>query len=46
MTEVSKDYFAIIKFEKEVLAQEQTLLIGSKLDTDTSLKTCRLAFYG
>lgn len=46
MTEVSKDYYAIIKFEKEVLAQEQTLLIGSKLDTDTSLKTCRLAFYG
>ena len=44
--DIAKDYYAIIKFEKEVLAQEQTLLIGSKLDTDTSLKTCRLAFYG
>ncbi len=44
--EIPRDYYALIKLEKEVLAQEQTLLIGSKLDTDTSLKTCRLAFFG
>ena len=38
--------YAIIKFEKETLAQEQSLLIGSKLDAEISLKQCRLGFYG
>ena len=37
-SEAPRTYYAIIKFQKETLAQEQTLLIGSKLDSETSLK--------
>ena len=28
------------------MCSEQNLLIGSKLDVDTAMKTCRLCFYG
>ena len=41
-----KEFYALVKMEKDILAQEQTLFIGSKLDTDTAQKTVRLAFYG
>ena len=44
--EAPKIFFALIKLEKETLAQEQSLIIGSKLDSDTAIKQCRLSFYG
>jgi selenocysteine-specific elongation factor len=40
-----KNYFALLEFEKPVLAPDKSLLIGSKLDEDLSLHTCRLAFH-
>ena len=39
-------YFAIIQLEKQILIQQNSLLIGSKLDKDIKAKECRLAFYG
>ena len=41
-----KTFYALIKFERDTLSQEQTLLIGSKLDVETAQKQCRLCFYG
>ena len=41
-----KTFYALIKLEKDTLSQEQTLLIGSKLDAETAQKQCRLCFYG
>ena len=31
-----KTFYAIIKLERDTLSQEQTLLIGSKLDAETA----------
>ncbi|CDW76735.1 selenocysteine-specific elongation factor [Stylonychia lemnae] len=39
-------YYSVIKLEKEIFIQPQSLLIASKLDKDISAKQCRLAFYG
>ena len=33
-----KTFYAIIKLERDTLSQEQTLLIGSKLDAETAQK--------
>ena len=41
-----RTFYAIIKLERDTLSQEQTLLIGSKLDAETAQKQCRLCFYG
>jgi selenocysteine-specific elongation factor len=38
--------FALLEFEKPVLAVPNCLIIGSKLDTDIHTNTCRLAFWG
>ncbi|XP_070564699.1 selenocysteine-specific elongation factor-like [Ptychodera flava] len=38
--------FALIEFEKPITCPENSLLIGSKLDTDIHANMCRLAFYG
>jgi selenocysteine-specific elongation factor len=38
--------FALLEFEKPVLAVPKCLIIGSKLDTDIHTNTCRLAFWG
>ncbi|XP_033606355.1 selenocysteine-specific elongation factor isoform X2 [Cryptotermes secundus] len=38
--------FALLEFEKPVLAFPNCLIIGSKLDTDIHTNTCRLAFWG
>jgi selenocysteine-specific elongation factor len=38
--------FALLEFEKPVLAVPNCLVIGSKLDTDIHTNTCRLAFWG
>lgn len=38
--------FALLEFEKPILAVPNCLVIGSKLDTDIHTNTCRLAFWG
>ncbi|GJQ79541.1 hypothetical protein Trydic_g16388 [Trypoxylus dichotomus] len=38
--------FALIEFDKSVLATNNALVIGSKLDIDISVNTCRIAFWG
>lgn len=38
--------FALIEFEKAILAIQNSLVIGSKLDMDLHANSCRLAFYG
>ena len=38
--------FALLEFEKPVLAVPKCLIIGSKLDTDIQTSSCRLAFWG
>ena len=38
--------FVLLEFEKPVTCSEKSLLIGSRLDTDINLNTCRLAFHG
>ncbi len=42
----SKFYWAIIEFEKPLIATKGSLMIGSKFDTDITANQCRLAFYG
>ena len=37
---------ALIELESSLVCQLQTILIGSRLDTDIHANTCRLAFYG
>lgn len=39
-------HYALIEFEKPVILNKNSLLIGSKLDTDIHANVCRLAFYG
>lgn len=38
--------YALLEFEKPVLAVPDCLVIGSKLDTDVHTTACRLAFHG
>ena len=38
--------YLLMEFEKPVTCSEKSLVIGSRLDTDINLNTCRLAFYG
>lgn len=38
--------YAILEFDRPIIAQEHSLVIGSRLDTDINLNTCRLAFFG
>ena len=38
--------FLLLEFEKPVTCSETSLVIGSRLDTDINLNTCRLAFHG
>lgn len=38
--------YAVIQFEKPVTCQNNSLVIGSKLDTDIHANMCRIAFHG
>ena len=38
--------FAILELEKPVTCSSNSLVIGSKLDTDIHSNTCRIAFHG
>ncbi|XP_057295904.1 selenocysteine-specific elongation factor-like [Hydractinia symbiolongicarpus] len=38
--------YVILEFDKPITCMKDSLLIGSRLDTDINLNTCRLAFYG
>uniref|UniRef100_A0A7M5VGU5 Selenocysteine-specific elongation factor n=2 Tax=Clytia hemisphaerica TaxID=252671 RepID=A0A7M5VGU5_9CNID len=38
--------YVMIEFDHPVIGQADSLVIGSRLDTDINLNTCRLAFYG
>jgi selenocysteine-specific elongation factor len=40
------DFQALIELETPIACQLQSILIGSRLDTDIHVNTCRLAFYG
>ena len=40
------EQFALLEFEKHVTCAKDSLLIGSRLDSDIHLNTCRLAFHG
>lgn len=39
-------YYALLEFDKPVLAYDDALVIASKLDIDVNSNTCRLAFWG
>lgn len=41
-----RGYFAILEFEKPILTPPNSLIIGSKLDTNIHSASCRLAFHG
>ena len=41
-----RKYFALIEFERMVPLLPDSMLIGSRLDTDTNINMCRLAFHG
>ena len=43
---LSRHQWALIEFEKPVTCPENSLVIGSRLDTDIHLNTCRIAFHG
>lgn len=38
--------YVILEFDRPIIGQEDSLVIGSRLDTDINLNTCRLAFFG
>ena len=38
--------WCLLKFERPVLCPPNSMLIGSRLDTDVHTRNCRLAFYG
>lgn len=38
--------YCLLEFEKPVTCHQSSLVIGSRLDTDINLNTCRLAFHG
>lgn len=42
----SKRYFALIQLEQPICMIEGGLLMGSKLDADIHIKSCRIAFHG
>nr|CAD7438167.1 unnamed protein product [Timema bartmani] len=44
--EAPQQQFALLEFDKPVLAVPKCLVIGSKLDKDIYTNTCRLAFHG
>nr|CAD7258133.1 unnamed protein product [Timema shepardi] len=44
--EAPQQQFALLEFDKPVLAVPKCLAIGSKLDKDIYTNTCRLAFHG
>lgn len=43
---VSTQQWLFIEFEKPVTCPENSLVIGSRLDTDIHLNVCRIAFHG
>ena len=43
---ISEWQWAVLLFEAPTLCKSDGLVIGSKLDTDLTAKSCRLAFYG
>lgn len=43
---LSKHQWALIEFEKPVTCPNNSLVIGSRLDTDIHLNKCRIAFHG
>ncbi|CAF2038917.1 unnamed protein product [Rotaria magnacalcarata] len=42
----NKHIYALIELESPIACQLQSIMIGSRLDTDIHANTCRLAFYG
>jgi len=46
VNEMPVKQFALLEFEKPVLAVPKCVVIGSKLDTDIQTSSCRLAFWG
>ena len=38
--------FVVLEFDRPITCTRDSLVIGSRLDTDINLKTCRLAFHG
>lgn len=44
--DLSDHQWLIIEFEKPVVCPENSLVIGSRLDTDIHLNMCRIAFHG
>jgi selenocysteine-specific elongation factor len=43
---LSNHQWLLIEFEKPVICPENSLVIGSRLDTDIHLNMCRIAFHG
>ena len=43
---VKQQQYVIIEFDHPIVGQADSLVIGSRLDTDINLNACRLAFYG
>ena len=44
-TATTKQYL-LLEFERPITCPKDSLLIGSRLDTDINMNTCRLAFHG
>ena len=42
----STNQFALLEFEKPVTCHAQSIVIGSRLDSDAFANTCRIAFHG
>jgi len=43
---MSQQQYVLIEFDHPIIGMSDSLVIGSRLDTDINLNTCRLAFYG
>ncbi|XP_065844558.1 selenocysteine-specific elongation factor-like [Oscarella lobularis] len=41
-----KQQWAVVEFEKPLVCGKDSLVIGSRLDTDINSNSCRIAFYG
>ena len=42
----STNQFALLEFEKPITCHAQSVVIGSRLDSDAFANTCRIAFHG
>ena len=46
VTAKSTNQFALLEFEKPITCHAQSIVIGSRLDSDAFANTCRIAFHG